>query len=247
MYDDVYKKGYSTLPNLKKLTEDEVFERDCSDMDSIMREKYESLKNQKYFMESNHDPLIYKACADWILNNYPRPLVGRDYFEIAREVPEDFLIHRIDGDSDWLSSVHICFASHWSPEEKIGRSFEEIHRPVPMNLKNSKKLVHAMVHGGIFERFVWSVVHDKRYNFHPRLTYSKFDPKNPTVMIKVERQVTVGFSEQNFCLFILRQYLVREDDLDKRRLAEVIEAMTEEQRRYKGLSDCTNLLLYLQS
>lgn len=247
MYEDVYKKGYSTLPNLRKLTESEVFERDCSDLVPIMGEKEEALKNQNCFMESNHDPLIYETCADWMARNYPRSLAGRDYFEIAREVPEDFLIHRAEGDRDWLSSAHVCFASHWRPEDKIGRSFDEIHQPVPMNLKNSRKLVHAMIHGGIFERFVWSVVHDERYNFHPRLEYSRFSPDDPKVMIKVERQVTVGFSDQNFCLFILRQYLVRESDLDKTRLAEVIEAMNEEQRRYKGLSESEALLRYLRA
>lgn len=247
MYEDVYKKGYSTLPNLKKLTEGEVFERECSDLEPIMREKDESLQNQNYFVEANHDPSIYGICSEWILRNYPRPLSGRDYFEIAREVPEDFLIHRIEGDGDWLSSAHVCFASHWRPEDKIGRSFDEIHQPVPMNLKNSRKIVQAMVHNGIFERFVWSVVHDERYNFHPRLEYSKFSPDDPRVMIKVERQVTVGFSEHNFCLFILRQYLIREKDIDKVRLAEVIEAMTDEQRKYKGLSECSALLRYLRA
>lgn len=245
MYGDVYKKGYSTLPNLKKLTPDEVFEKDCSDLEQIMSEKREALVNQVCFMERDHDPKIYDTCAEWISANYPRPLSSGNYFEIAREVPEDFLIHRVQGESDWLSSAHICFASHWKPEDKIGRSFDEIHKPVPMNLKNSKKLVQAMVHGGIFERFVWSVVHDERYNFHPRLPYSKFNSDDPVVMIKVERQVTVGFSEQNFCLFILRQYLVK--DIDKPRLAEVIEAMSDEQRNYKGLSDCDGLLRYLRS
>lgn len=247
MYEDVYKKGYSTLPNLRKLKEDEVFERDCSDLDLVMDEKAEALGNQKYFMEHDHDPSIYGVCEEWISKNYPRPLAGRDYMEIAREVPEDFLIHRLVGERDWLSSAHVCFASHWLPEEKIGRSFDEIHQPVPMSLKNSAKLVHAMVHGGIFERFVWSVVYEEKYNFHPRFSHNAFDPSNPKVLVKAERQVTVGFPERGFCLFVLRQYLIREDRLDKARLAEVIEAMTDDQRRYKGLSDCGSLLRYLRT
>lgn len=247
MYEDTYKKGYSTLPNLGKITKEHVFERDFSDFGLIMQEKEEALVNQNCFMESDHDPLIYEICTEWILENYPRPLLNNDYMGIVREVPEDFMIHRSEGDRDWLSSVHVCFPSYWLPEEKIGRSFDEIHQPVPMNLRNSSKLVHAMVHGGIFERFVWSVIYDERYNFHPRLAYSKFSSDNPRVMIKVERQVTVGFSEHNFCLFILRQYLVNERDVDKIRLAEVIEEMSEEQKMYKGLSECGSLLNYLRS
>lgn len=247
MYEDVYKKGYSTLPNLKKLKADEVFERDCSDWDLVMSEKSEALLNQNYFMESDHDPLIYEVCRRWISENYPRPLSSNDYMGMVKEVPEDFLIHRVSGERDWLSSAHVCFASHWLPEEKIGRSFDEIHQPVPMNLKNSKKLVHAMIHGGIFERFVWSVVYEDKYNFHPRFDSKTFDPESPVVLVKAERQVTVGFPEHEFCLFVLRQYLIKEESLDKPLLADVIDGMSPEQKRYKGLEDSAPLLAYLRS
>lgn len=243
---DVYKVGYNTLPNLRKLAPEQVFERDCSDSGLIQIEKEEALRNQNYFMEHDNDPAFYEACERWILENYPRPLKSTKYLDMAKEVDEDLLIHRIEGDKDWLSSAHVCFASHWLPEEKIGKSFDEIHQPVPMNLKNSRKLVQAMVHGGIFERFVWSIVYDERYNFHPRLEHSRFDRSDPRVLVKVERQVTVGFSEHDFCLFILRQYLIQEKDLDKNILAEVISGMTPEQKKYKGLEDCGDLLDYLR-
>lgn len=243
---DVYKVGYNTLPNLRKLAPEQVFERDCSDSGLIQIEKEEALRNQNYFMERDNDPAFYEACERWILENYPRPLKSTKYLDMAKEVDEDLLIHRIEGDKDWLSSAHVCFASHWLPEEKIGKSFDEIHQPVPMNLKNSRKLVQAIVHGGIFERFVWSVVYDERHNFHPRLEHRRFDRSDPRVLVKVERQVTVGFSEHDFCLFILRQYLIQEKDLDKNILAEVISGMTPEQKRYKGLEDCGDLLDYLR-
>lgn len=242
-----YKNGYSTLPNLNKIAPEQVFERDDSDREAIRSEKEEALANQNYFMEHDNDPMFYEICAEWILKNYPRPLKGTEYLSIAKETEEDFLIHRVVGDKDWLSSAHVCFASHWKPEDKIGRSFDEIHQPVPMNLKNSKKIVRAMTTSGIFERFVWSVVHDERYNFHPRLAHSKFDPILPKVLVKVERQVTVAFPEQNFCLFVLRQYLIKEDQLDKPSLVSAIEGMDEAQRDYKGLSQCGALLEYLRS
>lgn len=246
MYD-VYKKGYSTLPNLKKLNENEVFERNNSDSALLRVEKEEALKNQQYFIEYENDPRFYEVCEQWILKNYPRTLKSSKYLDIAKEIDEDLLIHRISGEKDWLSSAHVCFASHWKPEDKIGKSFEEIHQPVPMNLKNSRKLVETAVRAGMFERFVWSVVHDNRYNFHPRLKYSKFDKNNPSILIKVERQVTVAFPEYDFCLFVLRQYLIQESDLDKPLLAEIIDKMTPEQKKYKGLEDCDDLLLYLQN
>ena len=45
----VYKNGYSTLPNLKKLQPIEVFEKNKSDSELVKIEKEEALKNQKYF------------------------------------------------------------------------------------------------------------------------------------------------------------------------------------------------------
>lgn len=244
---DVYKGGYNTLPNLKKLTPDEVFEKNNSDSGELQIEKEEALANQNYFAEHNNDPRFYEVSSKWILDHYPIKLKSSSYLDIAKETNEDFLIHRIQDGKDWLSSAHVCFASHWRPEDKIGKSFEEIHQPVPMNLKNSNKLVGAMIHGGIFERFVWSIVYEKKYNFHPRLKHKIFDANNPKVLIKVERQVTVGFSEHNFCLFILRQYIIEEKDIDKKTLADVIEKMTIEQKKYKGLENSDLLVAYLKS
>ena len=174
----VYKTGYSTLPNLKKLQPNEVFEKNNTDTELIKKEKKEALENQEYFFEYNNPQEFYEICEQFIIKNYPHKLSSNRYLDIVKEIPEDFLIHRIENDKDYLSSAHVCFASHWLPEEKIGASFDEIHKPVPMNLKNSKKLVEAMVYGGIFERFVWSVIYEKKYNFHPRLIHKKFDKNN---------------------------------------------------------------------
>lgn len=243
----VYKNGYSTLPNLKKISPEEVFEKNIFESEKIQIEKKDSLENQRCFFEHNVDEEMYNISADFILKYYPRPLISRNYHDIVKEADEDFLIHRIDKEKDYLCSAHVCFASHWLPENKIGLSFEEIHKPVPMNLKNSSKLIYAAVHGGIFERFVWSVIHEERYNFHPRLSYKEFDKNNPKVLIKVERQVTVGFPEKNFCLFVLRQYLIHEKDIDKNALVNAIEKMTVEQKAYKGLNNSVDLINHLKS
>jgi len=243
----VYKNGYSTLPNLKKIKEEDVFEKNNYDEKLLQLEKKESLENQKYFFEHNVDPEIYNICSDFILKYHPGPLKNKNYLDIVKEANEDFLIHRIEGDKDYLCSAHVCFASHWLPEAKIGLSFEEIHKPVPMNLKNSKKLIRAAVYGGIFERFVWSVVYENKYNFHPRFIDKKFDINDPSVLIKVERQVTIGFPKKHFCLFVLRQYLIQESEIDKKSLIKAIEEMNDEQKEYKGLKDCKELLNYLKN
>jgi len=240
-----YKEGYSTLPNLKKISKSEVFEADRKESKDIQAEKAEGLKNQKYLFESQNEPRFYEICEDFILQNYPVKINSTKYLDIAKEIDEDLIIHRIDGEKDYMCSAHVVFASHWLPEQKIGTSFEEIHKPVPMNLKNSKKLVEAIINNGIFERFVWSVVYENKYNFHPRFKEKTFDVKEPKLFVKVERQVTVGFPEENFCLFVLRQYIIKEEDIDKKLLTKAIQGMNEEQKKYKGLTNCSSLLEYL--
>lgn len=242
-----YKNGYSTLPNLKKIKAEEVFEKDRKESYLIQKEKKEALKNQIYHKEHNNPVNFNEVCENFIVNNYPIKLNGNNYLDIAKEIDEDLIIHRIENGEDYTSSVHVCFPSHWLPEEKIGKSFNEIHKPVPMNLQNSSKLVSAIINGGIFERYVWGVIYEKRYNSHPRFESKKFNKQNPQVNIKVERQVTVGFPEHQFCLFILRQYIIEEHQIDKKALLNSIESMNYEQKKYKSLLDCEDLLYYLNS
>jgi hypothetical protein len=238
----VYKTGYSTLPDLKKINFEDVFEKNRAESSAIQVEKHDSLANQNYFFEYRNDPEFYKICQQFILKYYPCDLKSKNYLDIAKEIDEDLIIHRTDSEKDYVSSIHVCLPSSWSPEDKIGKNFKEIHRDVPMNLKNSNKIVKAIMHGS-FERFVWSVIFEKKYNYHPRFKKENFNSKNPKIFIKVERQVTVGFGD--FCLFILRQYLIEEEKIDKKFLYESLKNMTLEQREYKGLKNIESILEYL--
>jgi hypothetical protein len=234
-----YKNGYSTLPNLKKINVDNIFEKNYNnDSFLIQREKKEALENQKYFFEYNNPSFFYEICEDFIKKNYPRKLQSNKYLDIAKEIDEDLIIHRIENNKDYTSSIHVCFPSHWLPEEKIGKSFDQIHQPVPMNLKNSSKLVGAIINNGIFERFVWSVIYEKKYNSHPRFESKKFNKNKPEFYVKVERQITVGFPEHQFCLFILRQYIIEEKDIDKKSLLNSIKSMEDNHKKYKSLCFC---------
>lgn len=243
----VYKKGYSTLPDLKKIEKEKIFEKCTKETKKIQIEKKLAIKNQKYFFEKNNPSEYYDICEKFILENYPRKLNSKSYLDIAKEIDEDLIIHRANNEKDYTSSMHVCFPSNWYPENKIGKSFLQTHSNVPMNLQNSFKIVDAIINNNFFERFVWSVVYENKYNFHPDLKHKKFDKNKPEVFVKVERQVTIGFPKNNFCLFILRQYLINEDELDKKSLAKSIENMNEEQKKYKSLKNPQDLLNYLNS
>lgn len=236
-----YKKGYSTLPDLRKIGPGEVFEENGDESAAIMEEKMRILVSREVYWESSCARGILDHVAGWVRFWHPWGPRG-SFQEVARAIPEDLLIHRVLDGRDWLAAAHVCFPSSWHPREKIGRTWREIHLPVPMNLSSSSRIVRAMVHSGPFERFVWSVVYDSRYDFHPSRERSSFSPGNP--LVKVERQVTVPFPSLGCCLFILRQYLVR--DYDREALARAVEGMTSEQREYKGLQEPGPLLEWLR-
>lgn len=238
-----YKKGYSTLPDLRRIGSEEVWERDESESARIMLEKRVILESRERYWESGCPSEILDEVASWVRGWHPwRP--SGSFEEVGRSIPEDLLVHRLEGSRDWLAAAHVCFPSSWDPGEKIGRTWEEIHRPVPMDLSSSSRIVRAMVSAGPFERFVWGVVHDDRYDFHPSRSRSGFSLEDPFVLVKVERQVTVPFPSLGCCLFILRQYLVRDYESD--RLALAIEGMTPEQKGYKGLEGSGSLVSWLR-
>lgn len=238
-----YKEGYSTLPGLRRISPGEVWELDQGESARIMLEKGEILESRRCYWEHDCPGEVLDELASWVRSHHPLRPSG-DFIGVSMGIPEDLLVHRLSGDRDWLAAAHVCFPSGWHPREKIGATWEDIHRPVPMDLSSSLKIVRAMVGSGPFERFVWSVVYDDRYDFHPLRPRSEFSLENPFVLVKVERQVTVPFPELGCCLFVLRQYLVRDYESDL--LALAIEGMTPEQKRYKGLEGCSDLVSWLR-
>lgn len=229
-----YKKEYSVLPNLEKFS-GSPFHKDVF---------YEEYVQQKNSVTQKRNPVFYYRINKAILD-YTGSFIGQNCdwvkppytFENAcMQLQEDIAIHRVDrsNESDWLAATHICFPSSWRPEEKIGKCLAEIHQPIPgMNLKNSYKLAETSSRLGPFQRFVWSPIFEKRLDFHPDNPKQEFDPKNPKIYVKVEKQITWPIPEFDAFIFILRQYIVEPDLVD---LYRTCNKMTPEQRAYKGIS-----------
>lgn len=239
-----YKSGYSLLPQLKKVSQDNVF-LPSSDKSRFLEQKKLSLQTQKCFLEHQMDDSVYDAACQFIVKNYPDKLdEPYNFCNLAIQIQEDLAIHRISDDSDWLAATHICYPSGWSPEEKIGKNFNEIHEPIPgMNLSNSRKLIEASIYHGPYERFVWGLIYEDELNYHPSIQRKQFDPENPFFLLKVERQIMAGLPEQKAMLFVLRQFLIPESEVDKTALHKAITGMTPEQRAYKNIPD--DFLVYL--
>lgn len=82
---------------------------------------------------------------------------------------EDFAV--LDGATTTLPWLAVCLPSHWSPEDKVGRAFAEVHAPVADGelLRAAGASLARLVTGDErWERFVWTVSADPRLGQHPR-------------------------------------------------------------------------------
>lgn len=169
---------------------------------------------------------------------------------VACQLQEDLAVTCSTGPDNWVAALHVCLPSHWSPEEKLGRDFVQVHAPVPgMEPEKWKlqKFIDMMVgatDGRV--RFVWGVQWDERLNRHPALDEAdpaagRFDPDTPRAFVRVERQTIWGLPEVGASLFTIRPYLIDAREIQRHplqaaALAAGIESMSPASLRYKGLS-----------
>jgi hypothetical protein len=175
---------------------------------------------------------------------------------VAMQTQEDLAVISRDNHKHWLSAIHLCYPNHWAAEEKIGRSFAEIHRPVAHFERIAEKqdrLVDAMIRRGPYVRFAWGLSTDPQLNHHPVDTpvACRFDPATPQLYLRLERQCIVGFPAQDCALFTIRTYCynvtaLRTDSAMLGRLHSAVESMSDDALRYKGLDqDRNNILRWL--
>jgi dimethylamine monooxygenase subunit A len=81
---------------------------------------------------------------------------------------EDFAI--VDAASGTIPWLAVCLPSHWAPEEKVGRSFAEIHARVADNallVDAGERLLRLVSGGERWERFVWTITSHPHLQAHP--------------------------------------------------------------------------------
>lgn len=88
---------------------------------------------------------------------------------LALAFAEDFaIVDANDGSIPWLA---VALPSHWSPQDKVGRPFAEVHAPVAdaaLILRAADHLVRLVTAPERWERFVWNVTGHPRLHAHPR-------------------------------------------------------------------------------
>ena len=180
----------------------------------------------------------------------------RTPLELAFE--EDLAV--LDGNSTALPWLCVCVPSHWAPEEKLGRSFGEVHAPVADNdalLAAHHQLVQLVTGGDCWERHVWTISpsprHDQHPGRHPRT------PWPPTVdaeafagqcFLRAERQtffpVGGGTRQVVFTIRVMLQPLplAVSGQQQARRLHDCLASMSAAVLAYKGLTGAREPLLH---
>lgn len=169
---------------------------------------------------------------------------------LAFQIQEDLAIWQVQDGKDWMSTIHLCAPNHWSPADKVGKPFSEVHLPVAgMEAMRARyqPMLRSLLQGGTYVRFAWGLSTDTRLNHHPvppqRIEPQSwegraFDPANPQLYVRTERQTLTGFPEVQAVLFTIRTYFEDVNKLlssQKRQLRSVIESMSQETLAYKGL------------
>ena len=155
-----------------------------------------------------------------------------------------------------MASAHVI--SHWAPEDKIGRSFAEIHAPVADNallLAASDALIRLVSGDDHWERFVWTVTADSALQQHPLHRPRNAWPADasPDALVaqaffRTEHQTFIPLPAHRQAIFTihvesrpLAQAIV--DAEHARRLHDAIASMSPAVLAYRGLTDARPRLL----
>ena len=197
--------------------------------------------------------------GDWLRDTIARehPAVaipGRTLDEAMPAVQEDLVVMRRPSDVDAADAIaaylHVSFPTGWCPDCACGRSFLDIHAPVPERhafaVTNRRRLAQNLfgIDRRTTVRFVWTVTPDPRLDrrrcprgLHRSVAGSWADAA--TAWFRVERQVIVPLSDA-LGVFLIRVY--RHDvrtltGAQRAVLRRSVAAMDPALAAYKGLAE----------
>jgi hypothetical protein len=176
---------------------------------------------------------LLQWAEDWIASGNPNYTSLFD--ALCSQVPEDIAVCQLEGTADWLAAIHLCAPNHWSPADKIGKPFGEVHGPVPgMERLN--------------QHYFRMLATDARLNHHPQPPPGvdavqwhgrHIGDGGEPIYVRVERQTITGLPECNAFVFTIRTYFYAVDELtrgEKDALLAAIRSMSPQSLAYKGLT-----------
>jgi hypothetical protein len=181
------------------------------------------------------------------------PLPPLDW--LGHQVQEDLLIMAEDPAAGTpLIAGHLCFASGWCLDDKLGQSFLAIHEPVPIFAerigRSADLLMQRLKPHHPTGRVGWSLTTSPALNRAPKVLPWLRDDERPIdaeaagerCYLRLERQTFSRLPRTRGVLFTIHTYLAplgavlaEEHPARARRLATVLRTMPAPLLRYKGI------------
>lgn len=156
------------------------------------------------------------------------------FLELSKIIQEDLIVVTDLGNGkDMVTAISLTMPSDWGAEYAIGRSFDEIHARIPRIDKimpNPNRLVRMMIYSPFeFERIGAVNFRDGNYlSRHQDLVKPvEFDPANPELYLRYERQTTKGFPGIQSFLLTVKAYFEPCNNPDPKKKAAIISAFEE--------------------
>ncbi|MCL4796668.1 MAG: DUF3445 domain-containing protein [Bryobacteraceae bacterium] len=232
---------YSVAPGLRRLEPPVISVRDLS---RYRREKLAAATKRSVCLEhelpEDTRAAALKRLLDLLTSEHPETFhepLPRSLEQLPFLMAEDVAIVQLDGEREWLAFGHVCLPSSWRLEDKIGRPFLEVHRPVPgFPQQGAAAMVRSLASKGPYERFAWGVTNldvlDQEAGVHAGV-----EPE--PLYVRVERQSMHPLPGCDAWLFLIHPANTPVWQLtaaQRQALAAALESMTAEQAAYKGLA-----------
>lgn len=242
--EEIIKVPYTTQPRMFR-NEGEVFNRHPNP-DYIRQKKHQlelfgsDLYGSTY--ENVTNQLVRRASS-----YLGKPITG-SIIDLALEFEEDIAIMH-DG---VLCAICFCFPSGWVPKNALGKSLEQIHRPVADGdhlRRVSHKLTQTMSDPvlGSFRRTVWTITKVPNLSCHPSIVdcYRDDSVDLKSLFFRWEEQTTFPFQDGKTSLFFVKVNvvpLISIWDEHKQLVKDSIDSMSDAVLQYKNLNNIKHYL-----
>jgi hypothetical protein len=238
------KVPYSTAPDIIKLKDDFSLTPISDGTFQCKREELDVFPSDLADEIMSDDLLV---CYNKITTNYNLPK-ATSIKELALYVEEDVAILALGK----VLAICFCSPSGFIPSQIVGKSFFEIHQPIPdsdLLLKMSAKMGSLLSDStkGPHRRHVWTITANPSNNQHPSLK-DKYAPKViDDLYFRTEVQTTVPLGDNIHALFSVKVSMIPlkeiwNDNEKKDIILASIDSMTDAMLEYKNLKTVKSIL-----
>jgi hypothetical protein len=238
------KVPYSTAPDIVKLKEGFVLTPISEHIRAYKLNQCEVFPDD-LFRELKSEELL--DCISLINTNYGLT-ASNSIQDLAMNVEEDIAILS----SGKVIAICFCSPSGFIPSHIVGKSFFEIHQPIPdsdLLLKMSDKLTSMMSDNsrGSYRRFVWTITSNPSMSQHPSLKNKIIPESIDDLYFRTESQTTIPIGDNIHMLFAVKVEMnplssIWEDHEKRNLLINSIDSMSDAMLDYKNLKSIKSIL-----